>query len=58
MAVIAAFPLARRTVFARSARLAQAKRVLLGIVAFDILLFVPGHVPKYLNHAASLFAGP
>jgi hypothetical protein len=52
IAFIAAFPLARRTVFARSDRLIQAKRVLLGILAFDVLLFILGHVIKYLTHAA------
>ena len=52
IALIAAFPLARRTVFARFDRLAEAKRVLLGVLAFEILLFVLGHVIKYLTHAA------
>jgi hypothetical protein len=52
IALIAVFPLARRTAFARLDRLVQAKRVLLGVLAFDALLFILGHVIKYFTHDA------
>ena len=47
LALVASFPIARRTIFARVDRLGLARRVLLGLVAFDILPFVLGFVVKY-----------
>ncbi len=51
VAFIAAFPLARRTTFARFDHLTEAKRALLGLLAFDLLLFLLGHVVKYFTRA-------
>ena len=48
LALVAAFPIARRTIFARVERLRLARRVLLGLVAFDVLPFALGFVVKSL----------
>jgi hypothetical protein len=52
IALVVAFPLARRTLFARLDHLPQAQRVLLGVLAFEILPFVLLRVVKYFSHAA------
>ena len=52
MALATAVPLARSTVFARADQLARAKKVLLGLVMFDIGIMALGHLQRYLSHAA------
>src|SRR5688572_18572364 len=49
LVITTAFPLARRTLFARADRLPQAKRVLLGLLIFDLSMFLLGHFLKALR---------
>ena len=50
-ALAVVFPLSRRTVFACIDRLPVAKRVLYGLLAFDIVPLLFGHVLKYFSIA-------
>ena len=49
LVITTAFPLARRTLFASADRLPHAKRVLLGLLIFDLSMFLIGHFLKALR---------